>query len=358
MAPYSQFVLALARLLPPESSHRLTLKLLACLPVGRAGPADDPILASRVFGLDFSNPVGLAAGFDKSAEVFARLGRFGFGFVEIGSVTPRPQAGNPRPRLFRLPADQAVINRMGFNNDGLAAVAARVARRRRGAGLILGINLGKNKETADAAEDYAKGAAGLAAHADYLVINVSSPNTPGLRDLQGREALATLLATVMAARGGERPPLLLKIAPDLSTAERRDIAEVALAAKVDGLIVSNTTTARPLGLRSPAAGEAGGLSGRPLFGPSTAVLADMYRLTEGKLPIVGVGGVASGADAYAKIRAGASLVQLYTALVYRGPGLVERIKADLALRLKADGFARLAFAVGADHREIIKGERP
>jgi len=350
MAPYSQFVLALARLLPPETSHRLTIKLLGAFPTIRHSAPEDPILASRVFGLDFANPIGLAAGFDKSAEVFAKLGRFGFGFVEVGSVTPLPQAGNPRPRLFRLAEDQAVINRMGFNNHGLVAVRERVARRRREHGPILGINLGKNKETLDAAADYAKGAAALAPNADYLVVNVSSPNTPGLRDLQGREALAELLARVMTARGGERPPLLLKIAPDLSTAERRDIAEVALQARVDGLIVSNTTTARPLNLKSPAAKEAGGLSGRPLFGPSTAVLSDMYRLTEGRLPIVGVGGIASGADAYAKIRAGASLVQLYTALIYHGPDLVDRIKHDLAARLRADGFATVAAAVGADHR--------
>ena len=354
MPAFAEAVLSLIRLLPPETAHRFTIRLLKGLPLPGAAPADDPILGLRVFGLDFPNPVGLAAGFDKNAEVFTRMGRFGFGFVEVGSVTPRPQAGNPRPRLFRLAADRAVINRMGFNSDGQAAVAARLATAGRARRPILGINLGKNKESLDAAADYAAGVAALAPHADYLVVNVSSPNTPGLRALQDRGALEKLLAAVVAARGGDRPPLLLKIAPDLALADRQDIAEVALASRIDGLIVSNTTLDRPRSLKSRAASEAGGLSGRPLFAPSTALLADMYRLTEGKLPLIGVGGIASGADAYAKIRAGASLVQLYTALVYHGPGLVARIKADLALRLKADGLARLAYAVGADHREPRK----
>ena len=355
MPAFAEAALSLIRLFPPETAHRCTIRMLAAMPFPGTAPADDPILGLRVFGLDFPNPVGLAAGFDKNAEVFARMGRFGFGFVEIGSVTPRPQAGNPRPRLFRLAADRAVINRMGFNSDGLAAVVARLAKTGRARRPILGINLGKNKDSADAAADYAAGVAALAPHADYLVINVSSPNTPGLRALQDRGALEKLLAAVLASGGGERPPLLLKIAPDLTAADRHDIAEVALASHIDGLIVANTTVDQPRSLKSPAAGEAGGLSGRPLFAPSTALLGEMYRLTQGKLPLIGVGGIASGADAYAKIRAGASLVQLYTALVYRGPGLVARIKADLALRLRADGFARLAYAVGADHREVVKG---
>ena len=350
MPALAEAALSVIRLLPPETAHRLTIRMLKALPLPGAAPADDPILRERVFGLDFPNPIGLAAGFDKNAEVFARMGRFGFSFVEIGSVTPRPQAGNPRPRLFRLAEDQAVINRMGFNSDGFAAVAARLAKAGRTGRPILGINLGKNKESFDAVADYVAGVAALGAMADYLVVNVSSPNTPGLRALQDAGALERLLAAVMTARGGARPPLLLKIAPDLAMADRQDIARVALASGIDGLIVANTTTDRPRSLKSPSASEAGGLSGRPLFAPSTALLSDMYRLTEGKLPLIGVGGIASGADAYAKIRAGASLVQLYTALVYRGPGLVARIKADLALRLKADGFARLAYAVGADHR--------
>jgi dihydroorotate dehydrogenase len=348
----------LLRLLPPETAHRLTLRALAHLPPALAGnPApDDPILASRLFGLDFANPLGLAAGFDKNAEVFGPAFRLGFGFVEIGSVTPRPQAGNPRPRLFRLVEDGAVINRMGFNNEGLGAVAARLSHRPAAGSArgILGANLGKNKESADAAADYAAGVRALGPLADYLVINVSSPNTPGLRALQGRAPLEALIAAVRAARVGDRPPLLLKIAPDLSEADKQDIAEVAIAGGLDGLIVSNTTIARPPGLRGLAAKEAGGLSGRPLFQPSTSVLADMYRLTGGRLPLIGVGGIASGEDAYAKIRAGASLLQLYTALVYGGPGLVGRIKAGLARCLRGDGFKSLSEAVGADHRS----ERP
>jgi dihydroorotate dehydrogenase len=315
---------------------------------------DDAILGTNVFGLDFPNPVGLAAGFDKNAEVFAPSLRLGFGFVEIGSVTPRPQAGNPRPRLFRLPGDGAVVNRMGFNNDGVAAVQGRLARRPpagRARG-ILGANLGKNKDSIDAAADYAAGVRALGPHADYLVINVSSPNTPGLRALQGRAPLEALIAAVREARGGRRPPLLLKIAPDLSEADKQDIAEVALAGGLDGLVVSNTTIARPASLTGAAAKETGGLSGRPLFEPSTAVLADMYRLTAGRLPLVGVGGVSSGDDAYAKIRAGASLVQVYTALVFDGPGLVQRIKRDLAARLRQDGFRQVAQAVGADHQGV------
>ena len=355
MSAFLDLAARLLRQLPAETAHRLTLRALAALPVGwignGAGEAweEDHILATRVFGLDFPNPVGLAAGFDKNAEAFAHMPRLGFGFAEIGSVTPRPQAGNPRPRLFRLAEDQAIVNRMGFNNDGLAAVQARLRGRDPAVQGILGANLGKNKDSDDAVADYVAGVRALAPLADYLVVNVSSPNTPGLRALQGREPLATLLAAVRAARAGRHPPLLLKIAPDLTEADKADIAEVALAGGADGLIVSNTTIARPAGLASPAAAQAGGLSGRPLFAPSTAVLADMYRLTGGRLPLIGVGGIASAEDAYAKIRAGASLLQLYTALVYQGPGLVVRIKQGLAQRLRADGFASLDSAVGADH---------
>ncbi len=348
---------AVIRLLPPEAAHRATIHALAAGLVPRAPARADPILRVGLWGRDFANPIGLAAGFDKDAEVHEACLGLGFGFVEIGSVTPRPQPGNPRPRLFRLPADGAVINRMGFNSRGLDHAAARLAGRDRAAGIV-GANLGKNKESADAAADFAAGARRMAPLADYLVINVSSPNTPGLRALQGREPLVRLVEAVQAARGAAvppssslgPPPLLLKIAPDLTDEDKRDIAEVALDRGLDGLIVSNTTIARPASLRSPHAGEAGGLSGRPLFAPSTAVLADMYRLTGGRLPLVGVGGIAGGADAYAKIRAGATLVQLYTALVYQGPGLVRRIQAELAALLRADGFSGVAAAVGADHR--------
>jgi dihydroorotate dehydrogenase len=333
-----------------ERAHGLAVLALKLGLVPRDRETDPGLLRQSLFGLTFVNPIGIAAGFDKNGEVVAPLFRLGFGFVEIGSVTPRPQRGNPRPRLFRLTEDRAVINRMGFNNEGAAAMAARL-QARAGARGVLGINLGKNKDQTDAAADYVAGAETLGALADYLVINVSSPNTPGLRALQERAQLTELVGRVLAARAAlsRKPPLLLKIAPDLMDEERADIAAVALETGLDGLIVSNTTIARPP-LRSPHADETGGLSGRPLFETSTALLREMYRRTEGRLPLIGVGGVASGADAYAKIRAGASLVQLYSALVFEGPGLVRRIKNELAALLKRDGFASVGAAVGADHR--------
>jgi dihydroorotate dehydrogenase len=338
------------RALDPETAHRLAIRVLRSGLVPRERVVDDAILAQRVWGRDFSNPVGLAAGFDKHAEApDALLGR-GFGFVEIGGVTPLPQPGNPRPRVFRLTEDGAVINRMGFNSVGLDVVRDRLAARaRRG---IVGVNLGKNKEQADAAADYVAGAKAFAPHADFLVINVSSPNTPGLRALQSREALHALVGRVRAALQGlaNAPPLLLKVAPDLTDDDKRDIAAVAIATRLDGLIVSNTTLARPASLASPHRAQSGGLSGKPLFAPSTELLGQFYRLTEGRLPLVGVGGIASGRDAYAKIRAGATLVQLYTALVFHGPRLVADIKRDLAAALRADGFRGVAEATGADHR--------
>jgi dihydroorotate dehydrogenase len=264
-------------------------------------------------------------------------------------VTPRPQPGNPKPRVFRLDKDIAVINRMGFNSGGLDVLVARMAGRDRGAGIV-GVNNGRNRDSADAAADYAEGVRRAAPVADYLVVNVSSPNTPGLRDLQARAVLEALLSQLLKARqeAGVTVPLLVKIAPDLSTGERADIAAVALATGIDGIVVANTTIARPPELRSPQAQEAGGLSGRPLFAASTALLAEMYRLTHGRIPLVGVGGVASAADAYAKIRAGASLVQLYTALVFAGPALIGEIKTGLAELLRRDGFASASEAVGVD----------
>ena len=289
-------------------------------------------------------------------KCLTRCWRWGFGLVEIGTVTPRPQIGNPKPRLFRLTQDQAVINRMGFNNQGLEAVAARLAQRRRLG--ILGANLGKNRDSADAAADYCRGVAALGLFADYLVINISSPNTPGLRDLQRRSEVSVLIAAVLQARDalvGARPPVLLKIAPDLTRQEQEDIAEVALASSIDGLIISKTTTARPADLKSADAPEPGGLSGAPLFEPSTRLLAEMYRLTRGELPLIGVGGIASGADAYAKIRAGAALVQLYTALAYQGPALIGRIKQDLADLLRRDGCVSVAEAVGSGNRLVPSG---
>jgi len=350
----------LLRALSPETAHELTLRGLALGLGGRARAAEPAILGQRLWGRDFPNPVGIAAGFDKDARAPDALLRLGFGFVEVGTVTPRPQPGNPKPRLFRLEEDGAVINRMGFNSGGLDAVVARLAARpRRG---IVGVNLGRNRDSADAAADYAEGVRRTAALADYLVVNVSSPNTPGLRDLQARARLEELLNAVLRARdeAGARPPLLVKIAPDLSPAELADIAAVALASGIDGVIVGNTTVARPPSLHSPAAQESGGLSGRPLFAPSTAVLAEMYRLTDGRLPLIGAGGIADAEDAYAKIRAGAALVQLYTALAFAGPALLGEIKTGLAELLHRDGFASVADAIGADHRapEIASPRSP
>jgi dihydroorotate dehydrogenase len=343
----------LLRALAPEAAHRLTLTALAAGLAGARRASDPPELRQRLWGLDVPNPIGIAAGFDKDARAPDALLRLGFGLVEIGTVTPRPQAGNPKPRVFRLEADGALINRMGFNSGGLDRVVERLAMRRN-AGGIVGVNIGKNRDSADAAPDYTEGVRRAAPLADYLVVNVSSPNTPGLRDLQARAVLEALLRRVLAARDetGVRPPLLVKIAPDLTPEERADIAAVALATGIDGMIIANTTIARPSELRSPQAKEVGGLSGRPLFAPSTALLAEMYRLTEGRLPLIGVGGVASGEDAYAKIRAGASLVQLYTALVFAGPALIERIKTGLTALLRRDGFASVAGAVGADLAEL------
>ncbi len=336
------------RLLPPEAAHNISLRTLSWGLGPRQRQPDDPVLASRVWGFEFANPVGLAAGYDKHAEAMGAALRWGFGFIEVGSVTPEPQQGNPAPRLFRLAEDRAVINRMGFNSAGAASVRRRLAafRARDGAAGPVGVNLGKNRNSTEAASDYAKGAAALADVADYLVINVSSPNTPGLRALQGRQPLQALIGAVREALPAAPPPLVLKIAPDLTDEDKEDIAAVAEEQGLDGLIVGNTTISRPAGLRGRYRDEAGGLSGQPLAPLALAVLRDMYRLTGGRLPLVACGGIASGADAYARIRAGASLVQLYTALIYEGPGLVARIKRDLAAALKADGFARLADAIG------------
>jgi dihydroorotate dehydrogenase len=339
----------LLRLLPAETAHRATIAL-----TGAAGPflpnigADDARLNVTALGLSFPNPVGLAAGFDKNAQVSAAMGKLGFGFVECGTVTPKPQAGNPRPRLFRLSEDRAVINRMGFNNDGMEKAASNLARR----GLdkskwgITGINIGANKDSQDRIADYVRTFNTLAPLADYVTVNVSSPNTPGLRGLQNKDALTRLLGALTDARK-TKVPLLLKIAPDLDGHALDDIAEAARASGIEGLIVSNTTITRPV-LISPQAGESGGLSGAPLFAPSTEILRQMRRRLGNAVTLVGVGGVSSGADAYAKIRAGASLVQLYTALVYQGPDLVTRIKRELAALLARDGFVQVADAVGVD----------
>jgi dihydroorotate dehydrogenase len=341
------------RLLPAETARDLTLRALEAgfgrlMTDGAAQQPDPPILAQRLWGLDFANPVGLAAGYDKDARVPDAMRCFGFGFVEIGTVTPRPQPGNVKPRVFRLDEDQAIVNRMGFNSGGLDAVVERLSQRARSG--IVGVNLGKNRDS-DAAADYELGIRRAAQLADYLVVNISSPNTPGLRELQRRASLEALLRPLLRARDESgRVPLLVKIAPDLTSAEREDIASVALDTGIDGLVVSNTTVDRPVGLISGNAGEPGGLSGRPLFAPSTVLLGDMYRLTRGRLPLIGVGGIASASDAYAKIRAGAWLVQLYTALVFSGPPLLGQIKKGLADLLRQDGFASIAEAIGTAHK--------
>jgi dihydroorotate dehydrogenase len=340
--------------LDPERAHGATIRALK-LGFARTMPRrpDDPILATKVWNLSFPNPVGLAAGFDKHAEVCDAALALGFGFVEAGTVTPQPQPGNSGQRLYRLVEDEAVINRFGFNSHGIAPFVANLARRRTRPGIV-GANVGKNRDTADSAADYIAGIEAVGALADYLVVNISSPNTPGLRALQARAQIEELLARVQEFRrreaAGLRPPLLVKVGPDLDETEVCDIAEVALASGVDGLIIGNTTVARPATLKSLDRNAPGGLSGKPLFASSTACLAAMYRFTEGKIPIIGCGGIASGADAYAKIRAGASLVQFYSALVFQGPGLVRRTKSELVALLRKDGFATVANAVGADRR--------
>ncbi|XP_014115994.1 PREDICTED: dihydroorotate dehydrogenase (quinone), mitochondrial isoform X2 [Pseudopodoces humilis] len=391
------------RALPPEAAHGLALRVaaLGLLPPTRP---DGPALEVRVLGQRFRNPLGLAAGFDKQCEAVDGLYKMGFGFVEVGTVTPKPQEGNPKPRVFRLVEDEAVINRYGFNSHGHVAVERRLRARQEtqirltGAGMPLGVNLGKNKSSTDAAADYVAGVRTLGPLADYLVVNVSSPNTPGLRDLQGKAELRELLSKVLVERNllpcKRKPAVLVKIAPDLTTQDKQDIASVVCEVRrqegeatggrtmvvlashrsgrhvclqlsgccrdgvlgrseslgVDGLIVSNTTVSRPSSLRSRQRMEPGGLSGKPLRELSTHTIREMYALTQGRVPIIGVGGVSSGRDALEKIRAGASLVQLYTALVYHGPPVVGAVKRELEELLREQGFNNVMEAVGADHR--------
>ena len=333
-------------LLDPEDAHGVTIKGLA-LGLGPRAGRDDPILATTVAGLALPNCVGLAPGFDKNAQVFGPMLAAGFGFVECGTVTPLPQAGNPRPRLFRLTQDEGVINRMGFNNQGLEPFAARLARRGPG---VIGANIGANKDAADRIGDYVTGLTRLWGLASYFTINISSPNTPGLRALQTRAALEELLGRLAETRdrlpAQGRAPMFLKVAPDLEVGEVEAIVETVIANGLSGIIVTNTTISRP-DLRSRHAGEAGGLSGAPLKALAQRMMGEFHGAAAGRIALIGAGGVASGADAYARIRAGASAVQLYSAMVFGGPGLVQRIKADLARRLKADGFASVAAAVGA-----------
>jgi dihydroorotate dehydrogenase len=333
-------------LLDPEDAHGLTIAGLAAGLGPRARSRPDPILATDLAGLPLPSPIGLAAGFDKNAQAPDAMLAAGFGLVECGTVTPQPQAGNPRPRLFRLTPDRAVINRMGFNNQGLESFAGRLARRRRTG--VVGANIGANKDSADRIGDYVIGLTRLWGLADYFTVNISSPNTPGLRALQTRGALEDLLGRLAEAR---RPlpgtaPIFLKVAPDLEDGEVETILQVSAAQGLSGVIVSNTTIDRPASLVSPLAAETGGLSGAPLMAPSTQVLARFHAANSYGLVLIGAGGIASGSDAYAKIRAGASAVQLYSALVYEGPGLANRVAGDLAQRLRADGFVTVAAAVG------------
>lgn len=333
--------------LDPEDAHRFTIRALAA-GLGPRGGKDDPILATEVAGLKLPNCVGLAPGFDKNAEVFGHMLRAGFGFVECGTVTPLPQAGNPRPRLFRLSEDRAVINRMGFNNEGLEAFAARLGQRGPG---VVGANIGANKDAEDRIADYVTGLTRLWGLASYFTINISSPNTPGLRALQTKAALEELLGRLAAARDSlpaeGRVPMFLKVAPDLEDGEVEAIVDTVVANGLSGVIVSNTTITRP-GLASSQAAEAGGLSGAPLKRLASQMLARFYAAAAGRTALIGAGGIASGADAYARIRAGASAVQLYSAMVFEGPGLVTRIKQELAACLRRDGFASLTEAVGAN----------
>lgn len=338
--------LSLLHRLDPEVAHGLSIKALQSGLAPSPGPVTSPRLATTMAGLSLPNPVGLAAGYDKNATALAPLSRAGFGFVEVGAATPRPQPGNPKPRLFRLTEDRAAINRFGFNNDGMEAIATRLAARTLGP-VPVGLNLGANKDSADRAADFATVLARCGPHVDFATVNVSSPNTEKLRDLQGRAALAALLGGVMETRARlARPiPVFLKIAPDLTEADLAEIAEVALASGIAGIIATNTTLSRD-GLQSPHRGETGGLSGAPLFEKSTRTLARLSQLTDGKLPLIGVGGISTPEQAWEKIRAGASAVQLYTAMVYEGLSLIPHIAQGLDTLAKKHGFARVTDATG------------
>lgn len=335
--------------LDPELSHGLALRALRTPFVALPGPVESPRLKTHLAGMELLNPVGLAAGFDKNATALEPLMQAGFGFLEVGAATPRPQPGNPKPRLFRLKRDRAAINRFGFNNDGIEAIADRLADRPEG--IPIGLNIGANKDSADRAADYSEVMKVARTLVDFATVNVSSPNTEKLRDLQGGDALRALLGGVMSASG--TVPVFLKIAPDLSDAEISEIAQVALDAKVAGIIATNTTLSR-VGLVSRHRDQEGGLSGRPLFAASTRVLARLYRETDGQLPLIGVGGVSSAADAYAKIRAGASAVQLYTAMVFHGLSLAHRIARGLDEMLSRDGYETVADAVGTGAEEWLQ----
>ncbi|XP_069757369.1 dihydroorotate dehydrogenase (quinone), mitochondrial [Narcine bancroftii] len=358
---------ALQRFLDPEIAHAFAVRFISWGLIPWSKYKDSSALEVNVFGRKFKNPVGIAAGFDKHGEAVDGLYKMGFGFVEVGTITPQPQDGNPRPRVFRLDHDQAVINRYGFNSHGLTVVQRRLQLRSEiqqqlaKGGRPLGINLGKNKLSRDAAADYVEGVRGLGPLADYLVVNVSSPNTPGLRALQAKEELRSLLEKVMIERDNlkvkRKPAVLLKIAPDLTAEDKKDIACVVAELGVDGLIVTNTTVSRPKTLQDPQQTQGGGLSGVPLREMSTKTVNEMYSLTEGRVPIIGVGGISNGADVLEKIRAGATLIQLYTAFTYQGPPVVCKIKRELEELLKEQGFSSIADAVGADHRPGMDTDR-
>jgi dihydroorotate dehydrogenase len=358
-----RFSRPLMRALDPEDAHRLTLKALRLVPPLARPAQDAPELTVRAFGLNFPNPVGIAAGFDKNGQAPDALFRLGFGFTEVGTVTPRPQSGNPRPRVFRLEGDQGVINRLGFNNEGASAVLKRLAARTKEGGIV-GVNVGANRDSADRTADYVQLVGVFATVASYFTVNVSSPNTPGLRDLQETRALDDLLARVLEARNraqarGGKVPVLLKIAPDLSLPALDEVVGVARKRGVDGMVVSNTTIARPPSLTEhDKAREAGGLSGRPLFKLSTRMLAETFVRAESAFPLIGVGGIDSGAAAIAKIKAGATLVQLYSALVYRGIGLIPEIKTALVAAVKRGNRGSLAAMVGADVASITAESWP
>jgi dihydroorotate dehydrogenase len=350
---FERIGLALLHRFDPETAHGLSILALNAGLAPRPGPVASPRLATTLAGMALHNPVGLAAGFDKNAQAIAPLSRAGFGFLEVGAATPRPQEGNPKPRLFRLSEDRAAINRFGFNNQGMQAIAERLAAR--APGIPVGLNLGANKDSADRAADFATVLTHCGAHVDFATVNVSSPNTERLRDLQGPAALSALLDGVMTARAKlARPiPVFLKIAPDLSDSDLVDIAAVARASGIDGIIATNTTLSRN-GLRSEQAHQAGGLSGAPLLARSTLVVAKLSHLTEGRIPLIGVGGIARAEDAYDKIRAGASAVQLYTALVYGGLSLVGDIARGLDALLARDGFGTVADAVGTGREALLQ----
>lgn len=338
----------------PERAHGLALMAMKAGVVPLSGLVTTDRLKTRFCGMEMQNPIGLAAGYDKNATVVDALTQAGFGFVEVGAVTPRPQAGNPKPRLFRLTEDQAVINRFGFNNEGMQAAAARLTRRSRRRPVPVGLNLGANKDSTDRADDYVQVFRSCGPFVDFATVNVSSPNTEKLRDLQGADALRGLLSGVLKAREGQDKytPIFLKIAPDLTDDELNEVAQVALEVKVDAIIATNTTLSRE-GLKSANRDEAGGLSGPPLFEKSTRVLARLSQLTDGQMPLIGVGGIASADDAYQKIRAGASVVQLYSALAYHGLSLVEDIALGLDALLARDGFAQVSDAVGSGREEWL-----